>query len=81
MSEQLLTVTRATAYIPVSHEMLLDSLDHQCDDACPPPWVPPPISWQRRTVNRLRSVAWRIKRLPGYRLVHRDDIRGWGDDD
>lgn len=61
-------------YIPVSHEQLVDSGTHQCDQHCPPPWVPPVLTRRERVMVRLRSVAWRIRRLPGYRLVHRDDI-------
>jgi hypothetical protein len=76
MIEPEITVTKYTAYIPYSHEMLCDSGTHQCDDTCPPLYVPPPVPWQRRVRYTLRWWYWRLRRIPGYRLVHKDDIRG-----
>jgi hypothetical protein len=68
-------VVKSTAYVPYSHEMLCDSGTHRCDERCPPPFVPPPVPWQRRLRYFLRRRWWAVKRIPGYRLVHTDDIR------
>lgn len=69
-----LVVTKMPAYLPVSHEALIDSGTHTCDGSCPPPYVPPPIPLRRRVQAWFDTIAWRIRRLPGYRLVHKDDM-------
>lgn len=81
MAEPTLTVHRSTAFVPVTHDQLVDYTDHECDTSCPPPWTPPVIPLKRRVQARLRGIWWRIRRLPGYRIAHKEDIRGWGDDD
>lgn len=68
------SVEHITAYIPISHEQWIDSGTHQCDDTCPPIWQPPPLSRRERITVWLRTAAWRIRQLPNYRLVHRDNI-------
>lgn len=73
-------VKRMTGQVPVSHELLLDSGAHRCDGSCPPPWTPPAVSVRRGLVSRLRNAWWIIGRLPGYRLAHKDDIAGWGEE-
>jgi hypothetical protein len=70
-----LSAVKRTAYVPYSHELLCDSGTHRCDDTCSPPYVPPPVPWQRRLRYFLRRRWWAVKRIPGYRLVHEDDIR------
>jgi len=74
-----LSAGKVTAYFPVSHDLLVDSDlygQHTCDESCPPPYVPPPVPPRTRMRFFLRRRWWAVKRIPGYRLVHKDDIRG-----
>lgn len=67
----------ASIYIPVSHDLLVDSDlygQHVCDESCPPPFVLPPVPWQMRIRFAVRQLRWRIRRIPGYRLVHKDEL-------
>lgn len=69
-----LVIGRLAAYIDVPHELLVDSGAHTCDATCPPPYVPPPVPWRRRLRNRAWAAGWRLRRLTGLRLVHKDRI-------
>lgn len=69
-----LGVVKHSYWLPVSHEALADYADHVCDDCCPPGWTPPPVPWHRRVRYTVRSLRWRLRRIPGYRLVHKDDL-------
>jgi len=70
-----LTAVKHSAYVPISHDFLVDFSSHVCDDTCPPLYVPAPVPWRRRLHYTMRSWWWRLRRIPGYRLVHKDDIR------
>jgi|1185.fasta_scaffold1707728_2 hypothetical protein len=80
MAESTPTIRKIGAYIPINHELLLDSGRHTCDDACPAPQSPPPVPLARRLQSKARSLWWQMKRLPGYRLAHKDDIGGGWDE-
>ena len=69
-----MNVEYLAAHIPISHELIADDPRHFCDASCPPLMPLPALSRRSRVSAWLRSIAWRIKRLPAYRLVHRDDI-------
>lgn len=72
--EALLTAHKIPTYIPVTHELLVDSGGHTCDATCPPPYVPPPVPLARRARLRLRRARHRLARVGGLRLVHKDRI-------
>lgn len=36
--------------------------------------LPPPPPWPTRVFYFLRRRWWGLKRLPGYRLIHKDDL-------
>jgi hypothetical protein len=70
-------VKRWTHFLPVSHEALLDTGTHVCGDTCPPP--PAPLTRRQRIRNRVLALRWRLRRLSGYRLAHKDDLRSEDD--
>jgi hypothetical protein len=75
LDDPLVVVTKYSQMIPVSHEVLCDYSDHVCDESCPPPTPPPPRPPLATRVRYfLRRRWWGLMRLPGYRLVHKDDI-------
>lgn len=70
-----LQVHKIATYMPITHELLVDSGGHVCDDTCPPaPPPPPPVPLRRRVRYALRRARWRVVRIGGLRLVHRDRI-------
>jgi hypothetical protein len=64
------------AYVQVSDEMAHDNGLCTCPGGvCTYQPTPlPALSWQTRVRYFLRRRWWGLKRLPGYRLAHKDDI-------
>lgn len=76
------TVKMATAYIPVSHEALLDSGRHTCGPQCPPPATMTGAASRTADLRfRLRRYWhpwwWRLTHVHEFRIVHRSEIREW----
>jgi hypothetical protein len=75
-----LTVHKASHYVEVPHELLVDSGEHTCDATCLTLYgnaylrIPPPLPWPTRVRYALRRARWRLARLGGLRLVHKDRI-------
>ena len=67
-------VRKLVSYMPLTHAMLVDFTDHVCDQGCPPPYVPEPVSFRRRASWAGRRLWWRVKRIPGLRIAHKDRI-------
>ena len=74
-------VEKPAAYIKVSAEVAHDSGFCTCGDVCTYQSTPlPPVPWPHRVQYFLRRRWWAIKRLPGYRLVHKSELRDPDDD-
>jgi hypothetical protein len=75
-----LDLIRSFGYVEVPHELLVDSGGHTCDATCLALYgnayqrTPPPLPWHTRVRYALRRARWRLARLGGLRLVHRDRI-------
>lgn len=62
-------------YVEVPHELLVDSGGHVCGPDCPPEPDPlPPLPRRTRVRYALRRARWRMARVGGLRLVHKDRI-------
>ena len=67
-------IHKVSAWVEIPRELLCAAIGHVCDETCPPP--PPrfvPSRRQRFGVWRRRQV-WRVRRLAGLRIAHRDRI-------
>jgi hypothetical protein len=76
-----ITAVKYGAHIQVSYELAHDSGFCTCGDVCTYQPTPlPPLSWQTRARYFLRRRWWGLRRLPGYRLAHKDELRDSDDD-
>ena len=70
-----LDVHKVTAYIPITHDDLVDSLTgHACDASCPPPYIRPVPTRRERRARWRQRATWRVRRLAGLRIAHKDRI-------
>lgn len=71
-----MAIVKAATYIHVPHELLVDNdPSHVCGPDCPPePSPTPPLPRSTRVRYALRRARWRVARLGGLRLVHKDRI-------
>lgn len=65
------------AYLPVSHEALVDFTDHVCTAECPPVWTSPPVPFRRRLRYAIRRA---VRAVAGLRVVHKNRIRSDDED-
>ena len=75
--DQPITAHNLSAWVPVSHEMLVDSGGHVCGPGCPPPeppWTPTPVPLATRLRRRGRRAWWWVKGIRSLRLVHKDRV-------
>ncbi len=73
-----LDVHKVTAYVEVTHDALLAFGDHACDASCLAlygnAYVRPRPSRRDRLRRGLWRAVWRVRRLGGLRIAHRDRI-------
>jgi hypothetical protein len=73
-------LVKTVSYVEVPHELLVDSGGHTCDATCLALYgnayvrIPGPPPWRTRARYALRRARWRLARIGGLRLVHKDRI-------